>query len=1185
MLLTGKLNLKNIAIVAVFLGVSLFALRGLIFASGTVGLARDWVFPPFNNQYAIWGSKWFYSIDPFAGGLVNYYSAAYPLDLTMGLLSLFGLAGDIISKVCILFVMSFSGLSLYYLGRTVKVARLPSLVAGLFYMLCPVIFNHFVEGHFTYLVSYSIAPLILALFIRSVESNKVNIKTAILAGLVFVPAIAQVQFLIMIWIILLAFTLFSTNLKTIKLRLEVMGIVSLIVFCIHSPWILISLFGVKPEFVGHLAPSQLLQVLSPKMMDALLLLGGSGRANWLSYSNYLVVIAIPMIAFLAIILTPKNKMTQFFTIITVSSLFFAKGVNTPLGSVYSSLLYDLPIAGFRDVYHLMFIPALGYSILIGMATSKLTELSQKVANHYPFFSCKVNFFQFIIPFLLLLIMSGLLLPSLSGNFNGNVQVYNLGDDYKSAYDYIASLPGDSRIAWLPMTSVVFSNHSQLPFTARDPMLVFSPKPVVDADSAAVFDKYFAFIHKTLETQKTNNIGEILGTANVQYIISRSDTLSHACTPDRNWNQTQILDSQNNITLIKNFGDINVFSNGCYQPKITGVNNVALVAGDFSVFVKLGYSQFMTDQLPLLIFSQQLSPHDPLLNLVNTLIIQDNDYPDFAFSFIPSEFKLGAGSYASGVVAPLGWTYSGYFWGDPYTDWHYSTPLDEIAMTMTNDTLSIPCTAPERTFYNFWAKVYVGDKGSALNFSIDGEPLNSINTLAPYNKFEWIDIGSKELYKGEHSLNVTSDIGENAIGEIVIAPAQILSNAFKFANDALKNKRIIVLSEVEDSFSPNALLKLSDRWGVNASEGTGLVNLASSHFTASLSVPIAGNYKVFLRTTNPEYVNQPSNVSGSRLVDDFETIGDWKVIGEGFVSQSPDYVKSGNYSLQWAININKHATTPEEGSDHLLYKEIPTENWSAYNAISFWIYPKTVTVNPAEPNAQIFFHMKSSENDWFGGNYFVPFNQWTYLQIDISNWTGRSNVNLLRYLVGNPWGEYQDGQNVTFYIDQIKLDSKVSEGDFQWSQIGNVFLESGQNNVSIDIGRAGIGLDLIALQNTDNLHVDTGVSLNYSKINPVKYLVHFNATKPFFLVFSENFDPNWQASIDGTPLQHFKANSFANGYYVNVTGEHDIVINFGLESLYKTGQVVALSTFLICILIILIPKKKLRNIVKTLYIRR
>jgi len=114
----GFFNLKNIVVIASFLIVTLFVLRGLIFNPGTVGLARDWIFPPFNSQYGIWGFKWFFSIDSYAGGLVNYYSAAYPVDLTMGLLSLFGLTGDTISKASILFVTSFSGITLYYLSST-----------------------------------------------------------------------------------------------------------------------------------------------------------------------------------------------------------------------------------------------------------------------------------------------------------------------------------------------------------------------------------------------------------------------------------------------------------------------------------------------------------------------------------------------------------------------------------------------------------------------------------------------------------------------------------------------------------------------------------------------------------------------------------------------------------------------------------------------------------------------------------------------------------------------------------------------------------------------------------------------------------------------------------------------------------------------------------------------------------
>jgi len=1102
----------------------------------------------------------------------------------MGFFSLLGLGGDEISKGFCLFVISFSGISLYHLSRTTKITRLPSFVAGLFYMSAPPVFNHFAEGHFTYLVSYAIAPFVVALFMESVESTDLDIKKLVLTGLIFAFALAQIQFLPMLWALLFLYSIFAYSLKKVILRLKALMIVSAIVILIHLPWILIGVFGTRPEFVGHLAPLELLQALSPTAMDALRLLGGSGRSGWFSFSNAFIGFLAPLIAFFAIILKPRDKMVAYFTLVAVISLFLCKGVNPPLGSIYTWLLFRAPIAGFRDVYHLMFIPTLAYAVLIGTTTERLTELWQHTTKRAHLFcmdrKMRIRLYRnfvarSIVPFLVILIIIASSWLSFSGDFGGTVPVYYLGDDSRSAYEYLAALKGDFRIAWLPMTSVVFSSHSQISGTGRDPMIVFSPKPALDADTA-VWHKYFAFQHKTIEAQKTMFAGKILATANVRYVIVRSDTLSHAFTWARIWNQSQILEGQKNLTLVKAFGDIRIFRNDHFLPQIYGTNHVALVSGDLSMFVKLGYTQFMNDELPLLLFTQQLSPHDILLNLVDTLIIQGDNYEDFVFSFVPSEYKLDAGAYANKVVAPFGWTYSGYTWGEPYIDWHYSTQLEDVAITLTNDTLVIPYTAFETTRYEIWAKISFGNKASSLSFSIDDKHLREIVTKTySTSKFKWVYLGSMELHDGRHYLKIISEIGENAVGKIVIAPSQTLSNAVDSAHRVVQNKHIIVVSEVEDSIKSNDYLTPSDQWGINASEGTGLISLAPCNLTVSLTIPSADHYKLRVRTTNPESINRPANASKSWLIDEFEELNDWKLMGEGQISSSATYKKQGNYSIDWAIQIDKSQTILGHGNDHILYEEFSNEDWSKYDTVSFWICPKTVSF--PEPNAQIFFHIRASKDDWYGGNYFIPYNQWTYLQIDMSDWENRSEVNYIRFLVGNSWGEYSDGQKVDFYIDEIRLDKRAKEGNFQWYDVGSTYLEPGRNDINAGIGELGVGTDLLALESfnqTPNANIYPTV--RYSEINPTRYVVHVNTTRPFFLVFSENYDPNWKASIDGKTLQHFAANFFANGYYVDEIGEYEIIVEFSLQNLYRIGQVTAVVTFLICLVLVAIPEQLLKK---------
>jgi hypothetical protein len=95
-----------------------------------------------------------------------------------------------------------------------------------------------------------------------------------------------------------------------------------------------------------------------------------------------------------------------------------------------------------------------------------------------------------------------------------------------------------------------------------------------------------------------------------------------------------------------------------------------------------------------------------------------------------------------------------------------------------------------------------------------------------------------------------------------------------------------------------------------------------------------------------------------------------------------------------------------------------------------------------------------------------------------------------------------------------------------------------------------------------------VSLTYEKADPTKYIVHINASKPFFLVFSESYHKDWVAYVNGEQLpndQHFMANGYANAWYINKTGSYEIVLEFWPQRLFYIGATISIVTFFFCTL--------------------
>jgi hypothetical protein len=112
-----------------------------------------------------------------------------------------------------------------------------------------------------------------------------------------------------------------------------------------------------------------------------------------------------------------------------------------------------------------------------------------------------------------------------------------------------------------------------------------------------------------------------------------------------------------------------------------------------------------------------------------------------------------------------------------------------------------------------------------------------------------------------------------------------------------------------------------------------------------------------------------------------------------------------------------------------------------------------------------------------------------------------------------------------------------------------------------------------------------VSVTYEKINPTKYVVHINASEPFFLVFSESYHKDWVAYVDGQQVPneyHFMANGYANSWYINKTGSYIITLEFWPQKLFYIGATISITSLILCILYI--SKNKMKTIYKK-YIKK
>jgi hypothetical protein len=152
-------------------------------------------------------------------------------------------------------------------------------------------------------------------------------------------------------------------------------------------------------------------------------------------------------------------------------------------------------------------------------------------------------------------------------------------------------------------------------------------------------------------------------------------------------------------------------------------------------------------------------------------------------------------------------------------------------------------------------------------------------------------------------------------------------------------------------------------------------------------------------------------------------------------------------------------------------------------------------------------------------------------------------------------DYQDsGFDISFDISAV-------------DKIEITFEDSRKSNTSLIVTVDDIHFDSLELTIPDFYEANKQpITCIFTKENPTKYVVHVNASEPFFLIFSESYHKDWVAYVDGKEVKdHFMANGYANAWYINKTGVFDIVLEFWPQRLFYVGTTVSLTTLILCLL--------------------
>jgi len=172
-------------------------------------------------------------------------------------------------------------------------------------------------------------------------------------------------------------------------------------------------------------------------------------------------------------------------------------------------------------------------------------------------------------------------------------------------------------------------------------------------------------------------------------------------------------------------------------------------------------------------------------------------------------------------------------------------------------------------------------------------------------------------------------------------------------------------------------------------------------------------------------------------------------------------------------------------------------------------------------------------------------------------------------------ESEEHGNLLLQVDDgniTKLECNSSTTRFVWHEVDPVPMNRGEHILNIiNDGIGKVDLDEIIIYSLKETEESTSIKelfspqisqltqFNYTQITPTEYEVKITTDEPFWLIFSESFNPLWRAYIDNEEIEKVVAYSFMNGFHVDKTGDLVIQIYFTGQTYFYIGSLISVST--------------------------
>ena len=681
-------------------------------------------------------------------------------------------------------VFIIAGFSIYSLSRYFVKSYISNLASTVLYIYNPWVIDRVLSGHISLLIAYALTPLMLLLYFKGIDENRLKqiLESSLLLALI-ISISYHLAPLIIPLILMYPAKWLRSDLRRYRLTLTTIVLAILL----NSYWI--STFPTASKHIVSgvsLSDVENLSVES-NIVNVLRLHGYFWSGWWDMFSSRLSPLLRDLWWFLSFLpfttLLLSCRRVKALIIIALIYGVLAVGLNWPFYSINKFLYENIPFYTiYRDPNKFVSVMCLAYSI----ATSYTID-----------WILKTRFRSIAVAIVILLLVNSW--PLLTGDLCGYLQPFNSPSDYVDVDSWLHDREGWFRVLWLPPaeTGAEFSWRPRMEglWSILDPTRysVFSKPSVGFTHVNEWFGGvgstvwFLHFLHNQIYRRGFSDLIPILNMLNVKYIVFRGDVTGASCTNVvMGREEFRRVEDELNKTfkLVQEFGYLRVYENPYVNPrKFIATNNSLIVVDCLETLI---YTPNIDRAAVFMIEDLNMDELETIMNISNV-----------TFIFLNTNITDAAIRLSGDVYNPLSFSLDGWL----PVSWEWSREnLNEIVSRgyihsgliyseKTNSTAIAKLNVKEGGLYQLWVKAWLSPNPSSLEVYLDNSLLTDLNLYSSAQSFKYIPVKTVYLPSGIHILKISLKQGEAVLGDLVLSKLEEINRTIARLEEALSSSRV------------------------------------------------------------------------------------------------------------------------------------------------------------------------------------------------------------------------------------------------------------------------------------------------------------------------------------------------------------------------------------------------------------